>query len=610
MEPRVRCAELVEGSEPPRSARFGDIYHDADGAREVERVFMAPARLDARFCAVGEATMTVAELGFGTGLNFAVLAERFLRRASSGARLHFVSVERYPLGADDFADLARRRAHLSPLYRSLADDYPPMLGGWQRRFFAEGRVALSLYLGDALTGITDVSRRMSRPVEHWLLDGFAPDRNPDMWSPELLGRVAELSAEGTTACTFSAAGAVRRTLAEVGFRVQKIDQRPHKRHSTLAVFAGPCRRFHPPAGVTVVGAGLAGSCAARAFAERGIDVRLIEKHPGRATSIPVATANPRLLPVDSAEARYRAKAFHFSTAWLVRFAASRRSGALRLAMDGEPLRRLEALTNAYRDTGPWLRRVEPGEASSICALPVRRPGLLLRQVCTVDIGALIRELIGHPRIERPGADDVTQDPDRPWILCAGAASIDFDPARYLEVVPVWGQVELLRLDATPALPLIGQGIIAPHGNGSAAVGASYEHVPWDPRRASRFNLQRLDAWWRACILAPLAYRTEGLARGCRAVSSDRLPIVGPLHDPVGRPVADRFVSTGHGSHGTLSAPLAADCLASTINGEFAILDDDERGCVDGRRFLERQSRRGLRHGARPGPRSTPRTSAR
>ena len=175
----------------------GDIYHDVDGRDETLRVFIAPARLDERFGPA--AVFTIGELGFGTGLNFAVVADRFLRR--SGGRLHYIAFERAPPTSDDIA----RAAGVSglPLHRELSRALPPRISGWHRRCLAGGRVWLSLYFGDAPTGLADLEGRSPRAVDAWFLDGFAPPRSPAIWAPETCDAIARLSGPGTTVTTYT-----------------------------------------------------------------------------------------------------------------------------------------------------------------------------------------------------------------------------------------------------------------------------------------------------------------------------------------------------------------------------------------------------------------------
>ncbi len=67
-------------------------------------------------------------------------------------------------------------------------------------------MTLTLVLGDA----RDMLERVEANVDAWFLDGFAPSKNPDMWTAEIAAEIARLSAPGATAATFTVAGDVRR----------------------------------------------------------------------------------------------------------------------------------------------------------------------------------------------------------------------------------------------------------------------------------------------------------------------------------------------------------------------------------------------------------------
>ena len=114
----VTPARLRVDGDQPFSLDFDDIYHAPDGTAEVARVFLAPTDFDAlaRDRAGSAAGLTVGELGFGSGLNFALAAQRCL---DAGCALHFVSFEAAPLAADAFRAIAARRAAVLPAYREL-----------------------------------------------------------------------------------------------------------------------------------------------------------------------------------------------------------------------------------------------------------------------------------------------------------------------------------------------------------------------------------------------------------------------------------------------------------------------------------------------------------
>jgi len=604
-------ARVDWSGDQPRSRRFGDIYHAPDGAAEVERAFDAPQRLTERL-AECRGTFTVGELGFGTALNFATIAHRLLERAPPTARLHFVSVERFPFSQRDFAALARRRAAL-PIYAELARVYPPLLGGWHRRHLAGGRISLSLYFGDALDGLRDIVGRQHTAVDAWLLDGFAPDRNPELWTDALWRTLAELSDEGTTVATFSAAGAVRRGLADAGFAMRKIDQRPFKRHSLAGVFV-PRRsnRTTVTRSAVVVGAGLAGAATALQLAQRGVRVQLFDAAAAPPNRMATTLLHPRLLPDPDAPARLRCLAYLYAAHWHS-FAASNASGVLQFANATSPPARLEAIADAYAASGEWVSRVDSVTASAIADVPLRAPALFFRDARALDLGRVCAGLTDHPLIEtkfgvavRSIATDTASarvttasgsiDCDQ-VVLCNGAAVNEFAQAHYLELVAVAGQIDRVDSNIGARIPLVGDGFAIPDAAG-CSIGATYEHRPWPSERASAFNIRRFERWVRELRGVAVDARSVGPQRGVRAVSSDRLPIVGKLFDVAANAIARLHVNTGHGSHGTTSAPFAAECVASELAGEFAPLTRDQRDVWSSLRFRERQARRGVRHGAR------------
>ncbi len=93
----------------PHSRVFDDVYFsDQSGLEETRYVFLEQNRLQERFAALpAGGRLVIGETGFGTGLNFLCAWQLFEQHAVAGARLHFVSVEKYPLS---HADLQRALA--------------------------------------------------------------------------------------------------------------------------------------------------------------------------------------------------------------------------------------------------------------------------------------------------------------------------------------------------------------------------------------------------------------------------------------------------------------------------------------------------------------------
>ena len=533
----------------PVSAAFDDIYCDGSGAAEAERVFVAPARLAARCAASGR--FAVAELGFGLGLNFAVAAQRAVD--APGARLHYIAFEAAPPSEADFVRAARCSG--LALHRSFAAAPPPRISGWHRRRYVDGRVQLSLYYGDVRAGLQELVGRR-RQVDAWLLDGFAPPRNMEMWSDETCAVIAGLSRPGATVTTYSAAGSVKRALRNAGFEVSRIDQRPRKRHSLLAVLPGAWRpkRSRAPS-VAVVGAGFAGCAVARSLAERGMAVVVRDAARVRgASNIPCAVLHSRLLADGTAAAAWRAHSYAFA-AWFYRgLPGVAATGVLQLPGSNASAARLARLRGALPEN--WLASASPAAAAAIAGIPLRRGGLHFPQAATVCGATLCAALLDHPGIDcvvAPAAP--ARRPEGEVVVYANGAAVTAAPvagAAALEVTALAGQADLFH--GSLEAPVLGDGYCARGTAGRCWAGATYEYRAWSPGAATAANRGRFERLFEHSPGTALA-----TFRGHRAVTSDRAPIIG-LAAP------NTYVSAGHGASGLASAALAGEWIARLVCG--------------------------------------------
>ncbi|STT04152.1 5-methylaminomethyl-2-thiouridine-forming enzyme mnmC [Klebsiella michiganensis] len=78
-----------------------------------------------------------------------------------------------------------------------------------------------MWFGDINELTNELDDSLNQQVDAWFLDGFAPAKNPDMWTAELFAAMARLARPGGTLATFTSAGFVRRGLLEAGFSMQK-----------------------------------------------------------------------------------------------------------------------------------------------------------------------------------------------------------------------------------------------------------------------------------------------------------------------------------------------------------------------------------------------------
>lgn len=204
----------------PVSRRFDDPYYSLnDGWAETTHVFLGGNDLPRRFTS----GFHIAELGFGTGLNVLVALEAW-RGAGAAGHLQFTSFEAFPL--DPATTLTALEQF--PQTDALRSAFIAYLDGDRT---ALPDLDLTIIEGDARQTLPS----WSGTADAWFLDGFSPAKNPELWGPDLMRDVALATAPGGTAATYTAAGFVRRGLAEAGFDVTRTPGYGRKRHMTRAV---------------------------------------------------------------------------------------------------------------------------------------------------------------------------------------------------------------------------------------------------------------------------------------------------------------------------------------------------------------------------------------
>ena len=275
----------------PRSTRFDDVYFQAeDGLAESRAVFLEGCGLPERFA--GRRRFAVGELGFGSGLNILALLDLWRRhKPDAQAKLSIVSIEAFPMTADDAARALAAFPELAELSADLLTGWPGQRVGRHTIDLPEIGATLQIHVGDVREALSQLDAKM----DAWFLDGFAPAKNPDMWSEEVLDQVGRLTAPGGRVSTFTVAGDVRRGLAAAGFEVEKRPGFGRKRERLEAIFPGEPSDLHLSS-IAVIGAGIAGASLARALTRQGLNVVVFEgDQPGAgASGNPAALVTPRL----------------------------------------------------------------------------------------------------------------------------------------------------------------------------------------------------------------------------------------------------------------------------------------------------------------------------
>jgi tRNA 5-methylaminomethyl-2-thiouridine biosynthesis bifunctional protein len=571
----------------PYSAAYDDLYHSAGGGpAQALHVFLHGNGLPERWA--GRERFVILETGFGAGINFLTTWRTWRRDRGRCSRLHFVSVEKQPFSLPDL-----RRIHenydLNPEAGELHAQWPVLVPGAHRLEFDGGKVVLTLFFADI-----KVTRELRLAADAFYLDGFAPAKNPDMWSPAILRNLSRLAAPGATAATWSVAAEVRHALQETGFAVEKRPGFGGKREMLVAQHQKRHQNqgqttFIPKKSAAVVGAGLAGAAVCERLCARGWDVTLYERHAApaqEASGNHAGTFHPIVTPDDSLFARLTRAAFLYSNNYWKSFSSVRRDpcGVLQLARDEkEEASQRKALAGLGLPP-EYAQYATREEASAHAGVPLPASGIWFPSGGWIQPRSLVEAQLAAcgDRLERRFSSTLEALPEGETVILANSFdAMKLHPVPHLRLRRVRGQLTHVPEDALepPHVVVLRGGMVLPPVDGICVVGATYDIDDEDASVRSEShegNLLRLQA------ITGCDVKSESLQGrvAFRAVAPDRVPVVGQLAGGV-------YGAFAYGSRGLIWAGLAAELIAAELEGEPLPLEGKLVEAMDPGRFARR-----------------------
>ena len=583
----------------PTSSHYDDIYFSKqEGLAETHYVFLQHNQLAQRWQQLDPdqpGIFTIAETGFGTGLNFLATCQLWQQLAPSSWRLHFISVEKHPLTKPDLQRALSAWPDLAAHSQLLLDQYPPLLPG-QHLLQIETAISLHLLLGEACssfeqclaTAHPDFVHNHGAKVDAWFLDGFAPAKNPSMWSQPLFQTLAKLSRPGTTLATFTAAGIVRRGLQEAGFTVTKTKGFGHKREMLTAVFNDSNEQVTqdhshyqankktspwalPPAiprpqHVAIIGGGVAGCSSAYALAKRGIQVTLLERH-GELAQEASGNAQAMLYTKLSTEmgtlSQFGLSSYHYALRYyrqlqqqgLLSEQDLDLCGLLQLCCSDKQQQWLAQLAPHFNGHSDWVEQVNAQQASELSHVDCAYPGYFLKGSGWISPTRLCQQLSQHPNITVLTQQQAIslQQQDHGWqilgqqqqsLVSADAViianSVDaqqFEQCQQLPLKAIRGQITELGLQHFKQLPrtvICHEGYITPAIANGLHFGATFAMADTDKSLRTADHQSNVNSLYHALPklfagdpqqLNPQDFNGRA---NLRCTSPDYLPLVGPV----------------------------------------------------------------------------------
>lgn len=522
----------------PNSNIFNDIYFSVeDGLNESRYVFIENNRLVEKWTNTyknnsstktadnKEKTFTIFETGFGSGLNFIATwqawenTHRALTSNESALssekespeefnkndirQLHFISVEKYPLCTEDILKSSNLWPELKDYYAQLIKTYPALpCSGVRRLSFQSpfGLIKLTLYFGDLTAAIdefsyTDSTKNLTyfktqttrdqpihfneyfNGVDAWFLDGFAPSKNPEMWTEQLYKAMAifRRPKQKTSFATFTAASEVRKGLIKSGFSCEKVKGFGRKREMLIGEYDNNSilnqnhdlepttkssqayehipfssrrqlkpstswlsQKSHayqkknstnattPQRHVVIIGGGLAGCHSAYALAKRGFHITIIDSKKSLATA---ASGNiqglvyTRLSPHNNALNQFNLSAQTFADQFYTNenlyHSCGEQKGIFHCAYNEKQTDQYRTLAQRYaNENKKFITWINKSQTQEICGVELNYGGLWLKNSGWLQPPKLCETLCQHPLISTIFDEDInrlvyTSDTDKP-----------------------------------------------------------------------------------------------------------------------------------------------------------------------------------------------------
>ncbi len=597
---------MVQGV--PYSPLFSDPYHSgAGGIEQTLQVFLQGNGLPQRW--QRQAPFHILETGFGIRLNFLVTLQQWQQRADrSCPYLHYVALEKHPPTRQVLSQMLAAFPALSAQAQMLLAHWPVLVPGFHQCEFKTDQLRLTLILGD----IRETLPQLSMAADAVFLDGFAPSRNPEMWSEAVLRHLARQCNHEATLATWCVAGAVRRALEHHGFSTARRPGFGGKRHRLearfdkipLVAFQRRCTLHHnpalhravhhphPPRQALIIGAGLAGCLMSEALVRRGWQVHLLDRHQGPAQETsgnPAGIMRPSLSRDDNAYSQLCRAGFLYAQQTLGRLSghlpaqARGEIGVLLAARSAAEALQQQACVDYFIHAPDFVRFCLPGIQGDRGGLDLPWGGLFFPgagwvspvQLCQAALEACQEKVQCQWQV---GVHRLVQSRDR-WqalddtgrllaeapvaILAVGAHGADLALSARWPLQNIRGQITLLEPDPFPVgTPVLCQdGYLIPGLPQGVCIGATYVRAMevLEEKAGLQQNLLRLQRWHSARISSQSTLQNR---TGTRAVSRDRMPLMGPVAGSEGL-----FALMGLGSHGLIWSALGAHLIGAWLEHE-------------------------------------------
>lgn len=206
--------QTKDGSTTIHLEEWDECYHSKHGAiQEAQHVFIKNG-----LSLFKNKSVSILEIGFGTGLNAFI---SFLEAQKMNQTIDYVGVEAYPVAPEEVL-LMNYVAELN------AQDQLTVFEQMHQRNWDEKIVLSDCFsLTKRKQFFQDINDRAQFDLIYF--DAFGYRVQPELWSTAIFKKMYDALKDEGVLVTYAARGVVKRSMIEVGFKVEKLEGPPGKR---------------------------------------------------------------------------------------------------------------------------------------------------------------------------------------------------------------------------------------------------------------------------------------------------------------------------------------------------------------------------------------------
>jgi tRNA U34 5-methylaminomethyl-2-thiouridine-forming methyltransferase MnmC len=215
---KIEIRQTADGSNTLYLADLNETYHSSHGAvQEAMHVFIQHG---ITFLGQDKKTISVFEMGFGTGLN-ALLTAQWAQNQQR--MIEYIGVELHPIPEEiwEQMDYVQERS-ANEMYAKI------MSAEWETNheinpYFQLKKIQIDIH-----------QLQVNKQVDLIYFDAFGPRAQAEMWEMPVLTKMHEQLKPGGIFVTYCAQGQMKRNLRSLGFHLESLPGPPGKREMTRA----------------------------------------------------------------------------------------------------------------------------------------------------------------------------------------------------------------------------------------------------------------------------------------------------------------------------------------------------------------------------------------